>query len=256
MVQIDDFIEAPNSGGDYEKNLLVVHLTISPETSGAARGVIGYWNREHAAGRPTGSTQYVLDPAELIQGVAENAYAWAAGTTANRHGIHVEICGYIQSVREWRDDNSTAELAKAAALFAELAAKHGIPPRRLTVEQVRHAAATGRPADGGICGHIDITHAFPGETTHTDPGQFFPWDRFMQLVHHHSQEDPMANYAKQLNDIQADLEAIKKTVDRIRAKENKRDPKTRQRLDALLAKGTATREDLEQLRADLDADEA
>lgn len=176
-VKIADFIEAPNSGGNYRKVLLVVHVTVSPETNGAARGIVAFWNR----GR-TGSTQYVVDNREIIQGVRETAYAWAAGTTANKYGIHVEHCGFIQSVRQWKDGYSTDELNLSAPLFAELAAKYGIPIRRLTVEQIRHAIKTGNPADGGICGHSDITKAFPGETTHTDPGAFFPWDTFIGLV--------------------------------------------------------------------------
>lgn len=177
MVKIADFIEAPNSGGDWTKVLLVVHVTVSPETKGAARGIVAYWNRAR-----TGSTQYVVDAAEIIQAVRETAYPWAAGTTANRWGIHVEHCGYIQTLRQWRDGYSTAELELSAPLFAELAAKYGIPIRRLTPAQIRHAVKTGNPADGGICGHADITKAFPGETTHSDPGKFFPWRRFMDLV--------------------------------------------------------------------------
>lgn len=181
MVKIADYIEAPHSGGDYTKVLIVEHLTISPEVHGAARGVIDYWRRAR-----TGSTQYVVDNREILQAVPETAYAWAAGTTANRWGIHIEHCGYLQTVRQWRDGYSTAELDLSSALTAELAAKHGIPARRIGPAQIREAVRTGNPADGGICGHDDITAAFPGETTHTDPGRYFPWRRFMTLVQQHA----------------------------------------------------------------------
>src|SRR4051812_10470169 len=172
------FIPAPNSGGTYTKVLLVVHDTEGPETVGGARGVIAYWNKAR-----TGSTQFVVDAKEIVQGVRETAYAWAAGTTANKYGIHVEHVGYASQTRDdWHDPYSTAELTLSAELFAELAHKHGIPIRRLTVEQIRHAVATGNPADGGFCGHADITKAFPGETSHTDPGPNFPWSWFMSMV--------------------------------------------------------------------------
>lgn len=203
-VKIDDFIAAPNSGGDFTKVLLVVHVTVSPEVAGGARNVIADWNRRRAAGVPTGSTQYVVDNREIIQSVRERAYAWAAGTTANEWGIHVEHVGMIQTLRQWRDDYSTAELELSAPLFAELGAKHGIPLRRIGPDQVRKAVASGDPAQGGICGHIDITRAFPGETTHTDPGTFFPWSHFMRLVKA-AEEDDMP-----LND--ADKKWIRKTI--------------------------------------------
>jgi N-acetyl-anhydromuramyl-L-alanine amidase AmpD len=176
--KIADFIAAPNSGGSYTKVLLVVHDTEGQETKGAARGVVAYWNRAR-----TGSTQYVVDGYEIIQAVAERAYAWAAGTTANKFGIHVEHVGYAaQGTKGWDDAYSRAELALSAPLFADLAAKYNIPVRRLTVAQIRHAVQTGNPADGGICGHADISQAFPGETSHTDPGPSFPWDQFIAAV--------------------------------------------------------------------------
>jgi N-acetyl-anhydromuramyl-L-alanine amidase AmpD len=177
-VKIAAFLPAPNSGGHYTKVLLVVHDTEGPEQNGAARDVVAYWNKER-----TGSTQFIIDNREIIQAVAEDAYAWSAGTTANKYGIHVEHVGFASQRRaQWLDAYSSAELGLSAPLFAELGRKHGIPLRRLTVEQIRHAVATGKPADGGICGHADITKAFPGETSHTDPGPNFPWDRFMQMV--------------------------------------------------------------------------
>jgi len=197
MVKIADFIEAPNSGGNYTKVLLVVHVTVSPEVEGAARGVVGFWNR----GR-TGSTQYVVDNREIIQAVREKAYAWAAGTTANKWGIHVEHCGMIQTVRQWRDGYSTAELRLSAPLFAELGQKYGIPLRRLSPAGVRAAVASGNPAQGGICGHADITAAFPGETSHTDPGVNFPWTLWMGMVRNAAQpsvpepEEPLREPAK------------------------------------------------------------
>lgn len=185
MVKIADFIEAPNSGGNYTKVLLVVHDTEGPESLGAARDVVAYWNRVR-----TGSTQYVVDSREIIQAVRETAYAWAAGTTANIWGIHVEHVGYASQTRkQWNDAYSSAELALSAPLFAELGHKYGIPLRRLTVDQIRHAVKTGNPADGGICSHADISKAFPKDTSHTDPGPNFPWDHFMALVTEHGERE-------------------------------------------------------------------
>lgn len=184
VVHIADFIPAPNSGGDYTKVLLVIHDTECSEVAGAARDVVHYWQRAR-----TGSTQYVVDDKEIIQAVKETAYAWAAGTTANKWGIHTEHVGFAkQSRSDWRDAYSEAELKLSAPLQAELGHKYGIPLRRINYRQVRHAVATGNPADGGLCGHDDIRLAFPGETTHTDPGPDFPWGWFIGMVQGHQEE--------------------------------------------------------------------
>ena len=81
MVKIAEFIEAPNSGGNWPKVLLVVHDTEGREVDGGARGVVAYWNRAR-----TGSTQYVVDAKEIIQAVRETAARSAAGPPDDRGG--------------------------------------------------------------------------------------------------------------------------------------------------------------------------
>jgi hypothetical protein len=52
----------------------------------------------------------------------------------------------------------------------------------------------GRRGDKGICGHADITAAFPQDNgTHTDPGPTFPWSQFLGLVQAEMEDDMTAD---------------------------------------------------------------
>jgi hypothetical protein len=62
----------------------------------------------------------------------------------------------------------------AARWVAIKCLKHKIPPRKLTVAQVK-------AGEKGICGHVDVSEAF-GQSTHWDPGPYFPWTQFMSYV--------------------------------------------------------------------------
>lgn len=159
------------SEATYEKTLIVIHATVTHEKAGGARLVAGWFNRPGFKA----STQYIVDNKEVIQCVPEKAYAWSAGTTANKRGIHIELVAMPQQTRgEWADAYSTAELLNAAELTAELCAKHNIPIQKL-------AAADLRDGKRGICGHSDVRDAWH-ETTHWDPGPGFPWTRFLNMV--------------------------------------------------------------------------
>lgn len=157
----------------YDKTLIVIHATVSKETDGGAALVASWFNRPGFKA----STQYVVDNKEVIQVVPEKAYAWAAGTTANKRGIHIELVAMPQQTRgEWNDEYSNDELELAAELVAELCAKYNIPVQKL-------AAADLRDGKHGICGHADVRDAW-NETTHWDPGPGFPWAKFLNLVRH------------------------------------------------------------------------
>jgi hypothetical protein len=75
---------------------------------------------------------------------------------------------------QWLSDEVFPALVRAADRVRELCERHDLPKRRLTVEQLRDGSK-------GICGHVDVSHAFH-ETSHSDPGPNFPWDEFMALV--------------------------------------------------------------------------
>ncbi|MGH8571763.1 MAG: hypothetical protein ACREX8_04190, partial [Gammaproteobacteria bacterium] len=77
---------------------------------------------------------------------------------------------------------------RAAYETSEWCAAHKIPVRKLTPQQIAFGWY-------GICGHADWTESgrfrnpVVNRGTHTDPGRYFPWDVFMQLVRG---EDDMA----------------------------------------------------------------
>lgn len=98
---------------------------------------------------------------------------WAAMPTGNRVGLHLSFLAYAASSRaEWLKYD--AQLDKAADVVADWCRRYGIPPVKLTAEQVR-------AGQRGICGHHEISLAWH-ESDHTDPGAGFPWDVFIQKV--------------------------------------------------------------------------
>lgn len=152
--------------------LLVVHDMEAPETSTTAEAVADYFAREDI--RPS-SAHYCIDNNSTVQCVRDGDTAWAA-KGANANGLHFELAGYArQSKDEWLDQYGHDLLKRAARLMAVKALAYGIPARRLTAQQIRNG-------ERGICGHGDVTAAFPPGSGHTDPGAAFPWMYFLALV--------------------------------------------------------------------------
>jgi N-acetyl-anhydromuramyl-L-alanine amidase AmpD len=152
--------------------LIVIHTMEAPEKPGTARAVASWFAGANA---PQASAHYCVDSSEVIQCVEDELIAWHA-PGANARGIGVEHAGYAsQSTGEWDDEESRKILRRSAALVAELCTKWGIVPNRLDPEQVAAGLS-------GICGHFDVTRAFPGKGTHTDPGPNFPWNSYIVAV--------------------------------------------------------------------------
>lgn len=152
--------------------LLVLHDMEAPEKATTAEDVARYFAR---ADSRKASAHYTIDSDSIVQCVRDGDTAWAA-EGANADGLHFELAGYArQTPAEWVDAYGKQMLKQAAYLVAAKAIAYGIPIRRLTPQQVRD----GEP---GICGHGDVTAAFPPGTGHTDPGQGFPWTWFLDLV--------------------------------------------------------------------------
>lgn len=152
-------------------DLVVIHTMENAEKPGSA-AMVARWFAGPAA--PRASAHYCIDAGEIVQCVQERDVAWAA-PGANRNGIHLEHAGRAnQSADGWNDNFSRSMLELSAGLCASICARHNIPIVRLT------------PADllagkRGICGHVDVTEAFH-KSTHTDPGEYFPWDRYLTSV--------------------------------------------------------------------------
>ena len=175
---VTELAPSPNHFDGYYKRKspwVVLHTMETPENSTVARNIATGWFSRVEAGT---SAHYVVGDTEIFQCVNEGDYAWAAMQTGNAHGIHIEMAGRAsQSRNEWFDDYSRTMLELVAALTADICARHGIPVQILTDAQL----AAG---EKGITSHAAISRVFR-ESDHTDPGDGFPWDYFLERVQAH-----------------------------------------------------------------------
>lgn len=162
--------------------LSVVHYTAGSENTSSAENGNAY-----DAVRTDGTSCHVFhDPDSSVQEVLRKDRANSALHKGNRLGIQHELCGTAQTRAQWLDANSDAILWRAARAVAKDCVDYGLEPRRLSVSEVRRAWYEYPNGPRGICGHVDITNAFPEDGgTHTDPGTGFPWDVFLERVHHY-----------------------------------------------------------------------
>ena len=171
-------IQAKNCGPARTRapaTLICLHTIESPERPGTARGTAN-WFAGRLGPAPKASAHFCVGQDEVIQCVAIDVVSWAA-PGANSRAVNIEQEGRAsQTAEQWGDTASRAMLTRSARLCAELVRELDIPPVRLDFAAVR----AGAP---GICGHHDVTLAFPDKGHgHTDPGVAFPWDAYMAAV--------------------------------------------------------------------------
>lgn len=154
-------------------NVIVIHTMEAPEKPTTAETVARWFAGPSA---PVASAHYCVDQDSIVQCVRDSDIAWHA-PGLNETGIGIEHAGYAgQTAEQWQDATSQAILKNSAALVANLCRRYQIPVLRLSPDDL----LTGKR---GLCGHIDVTKAYPGPThTHWDPGPNFPWDQYIQLV--------------------------------------------------------------------------
>lgn len=171
-----------------QPSVIVIHTTDGHEGPDDAENGAAYDKR-----RTDGtSTHYFVDSNSIVQEVEHKDEAHAARTKGNDIGVHIEICGLAsQSAGQWADPVSKATLENAARLVVAIRKTGNFGSVvRLTPAQLRQAWDGGKVR--GICGHVDITKAFPEDNgTHTDPGNGFPWSAFLNRIKEleESQED-------------------------------------------------------------------
>lgn len=162
-----------------DANRTSVQLIVIHDTEGSSNAESAEDGAAYDARRTDGtSTHYFVDNTSIVQCVRTADQAHAARAQGNKRGIQYELCARASFTKaQWTSaDYGLPMLERAAAQVARDCAKWQIPVRRLTSDQV----AAGQK---GICGHADITAAFPKDNgTHTDPGKSFPWDDFIALV--------------------------------------------------------------------------
>lgn len=122
----------------------------------------------------TGSYHVVIDAAGQSGRENDNPFIpWAAGWNGNRAGLHVSLAGRAAFTRDqWLARG--AQLAELARWLAHEGREQAIPLQKVV--------GVGDPAVRGVCGHGDISRAWPRDTDHTDPGPGFPWDHVLSLA--------------------------------------------------------------------------
>lgn len=162
----------------HQPSVIVIHTTDGHEGPDDAENGAAYDKR-----RTDGtSTHYFVDSNSIVQEVEHKDESHAARTKGNDIGIQIEICGLAgQTSAQWEDAVSAATLENVAKLLVAIRRTGSYPLTRLSTSQLRSAWSSGSPR--GICGHIDITNAFPEDNgTHTDPGKNFPWSKLFNRV--------------------------------------------------------------------------
>ena len=157
--------------------LVVIHTEESQEIKGSAKRVAQWFA---GSSQPDASAHITVDDTNWVQVVADTDTAWGA-PGANQDGLHAELAGTAsQTPAQWADAYSASMLNILAKKVAQWCKTYNIPAVHLTPAQV---------ADGktrGICGHIDVTKAFPilakKYGAHSDPGKDFPWTLFIENV--------------------------------------------------------------------------
>jgi N-acetyl-anhydromuramyl-L-alanine amidase AmpD len=115
------------------------------------------------------STHFFVDATEIIQSVPLANIAYGCLYNGNHRSVQFELCGVSNHL-------SDATLRRAAPYVRRICDRFGIPLRKVSPAEIRNGVK-------GICGHADITAAFPQDHgTHTDPGANFPWATFIGYV--------------------------------------------------------------------------
>jgi N-acetyl-anhydromuramyl-L-alanine amidase AmpD len=180
------FITAKNftpNGPTRQVDVIVIHTMEAPDKGDTAHRVALYFANQPAQNslvngvpfKGGSSAHYCIDAGSTVQCVRERHIAWHA-PGANRNGIGLEHAGFArETALEWESDYNKQMLARSAKLAARLCKFYDVPAVKLTVDDLRSGVR-------GICGHVDVTNAFSKGIGHTDPGLFFPYEEYVELV--------------------------------------------------------------------------
>ncbi len=165
--------------------VIVIHSMEAPEKGETAENVARFFQNTP---KPA-SAHLCIDNNSIVQCVFDNDVAFAA-PGANNDGIQLELAGFAKQTREeWLDPYGVLLLENAASAAAQYCLKYGIPAVHLTDEELR-------AGQKGLIGHVQATRVYK-KSTHTDPGEGFPWDHFVARVrHHHTERQRVAALAR------------------------------------------------------------
>lgn len=157
------FVHARGDGGPRPRTqIIIIHATANTATASA--------EASFATRREDGiSAHYYVDGSETIQALPIGNIAYGALWHGNQVSVQYELCGRSNQL-------GAATIGRAAAQVARDCARYGVPIRKLSPAEIRAGAR-------GICGHADVTLAWPEDGgDHTDPGASFPWSQFIKQV--------------------------------------------------------------------------
>lgn len=157
--------------------LIVIHTMEAAKKNNTAENVANYFKTT----TNKVSAHLCIDNDSIVQCVYDNDVAYAA-PGVNRDGIQLELAGFAsQTKADWSDAYNTLLLEKAANAAAQYCLKYDIPRVHLTNTQLKNG-------DKGIIGHYQASKVYPPNAGHTDPGENFPWDFFIERVEFHYTE--------------------------------------------------------------------
>lgn len=166
-----DYVVNRSSRRGVRPKLIVIHTTESHDRPGRSDvdGVHSWFNNP----RSSASSHVIVDEeAHSTTCVPDAEKAWTQANY-NPHCLSIELIAFASTPR-WRWLKRERQLKKAAKFTAHWCIKHSIPAVRGQVSP--NVVNVIKP---GIIGHAQMGRAGGG---HHDPGQGFPWDRFMRYV--------------------------------------------------------------------------
>lgn len=151
---------------------IVIHATVGAEP-GVKNAALNTVNYSKNTTRKS-SFHYIAEDTKSYQYTYDSVVAYHA--PPNRGSLGYELCCSLSNKGKghWSNTDHREMLRVAAKDVAQLCLAYDIPIRKLSVAQVRAGAE-------GICGHDEVSKAF-GESSHWDPGPYFPWATFIRMV--------------------------------------------------------------------------
>jgi hypothetical protein len=164
---------------------IVIHCTVGaePGSPDAAMNTVRFSKQTT---RPS-SYHYIADSDEHFQYVFDGTVAFHA--PPNEGSLGYELCCSLSNEGKghWGDDAHQSMLKIVAEDVARLCLAYDVPIQRVS-------AAGLRAGQKGLCGHNTVRDAWH-QTDHWDPGPYFPWQQFVNLVQRYADallnpEDP------------------------------------------------------------------
>lgn len=123
------------------------------------------------------SVHYLVGPQNVAQMVPERYRSWGSGSNNNGIAVQAEQTGRAAMSRdEWLTADGKAQIENLGKLIADWGKRHlGRCPKRLSDAELKAYHANPIADNGGWYTHAQVSRVLGG-TTHTDPGENYPYD--------------------------------------------------------------------------------